>query len=264
MHRYTYTEGIGRRWAEQAPISSYPTAVEALLTPSILFVAAVVQGFLGFGFGIIAMSGLSLTVGVWFAAGVVNLAGFVQTSSGAWALRDHIRWPLVRRVLMGTVFGVATGLWLFQQLDLRLLQRLLGVVIVAIAGWNLSPWRPKPAESPQWDIPAGAMSGLLNGLFNTGGPPLVAHIYRYPGSPESLKATLYVLLLCTVSIRIPGAWSQGMFPSEVWRAAALSVVPVLVGSLLGIALARRIDPMRFRRLSWVALGGLGFWIAYVS
>ncbi len=238
--------------------------VEGLLTPLILFVAALVQGFLGFGFGIIAMGGLSLGPGLLYAAGLVNLMGLIQTGTMAAWMRRGVRWPLVRRMVIGSALGVALGLFLLGTLDLRVLQFLLGLLIAAIAAWNLSPWKRAGAPSKHWDLPAGFASGLLNGLFNTGGPPLVAHIYRHPEPPDVLKGTVQMLLLCTVVIRLPGAWLQGLFPAPVLAQAAFGVVPVLLGTLTGIALARRIDPTRFRRASWTALGMLGLWIAWVS
>jgi len=61
----------------------------------ILFLAAAAQGFLGFGFGIVAMGGLSLLQELHHSAALVNVTGLVTTAglapccwpagSGEWA-----------------------------------------------------------------------------------------------------------------------------------------------------------------------------------
>ena len=54
---------------------------DALGVALFLFVASLVQGFLGFGFGIVAMTGLTVSHDLLHASGVVNLGGIALTSA---------------------------------------------------------------------------------------------------------------------------------------------------------------------------------------
>jgi uncharacterized membrane protein YfcA len=232
--------------------------VEAMLVSAgVMGFAAALQGFLGFGFGILAMSGLALTQDVVHASGVVNLAGLLTTSAGVVRLRHAVMWPVVVRILPALMLGVLFGVTALRSLDGELLLRLLGVTIAAIAAWNL--WTPRFAgrDSRAVDLGVGLLSGALGGAFNTGGPPLIAHLYRRPDSPDALRATLQTLFVAIGSTRLVTAASQGLFTREVLIDAAAAVPAVGAGLLLGLALGRRVSAARFRRASWAALGALG-------
>ncbi|MFQ5513589.1 MAG: sulfite exporter TauE/SafE family protein [Myxococcota bacterium] len=234
--------------------------MEDLLAPLVLFVAALAQGFLGFGFGIIAMSGLSLLLDPWQAAGIVNLTGLLQTGGLALWLRRKIAWDPLRRILPGAGVGIGVGLALLGQLPGPHLLRLLGVVIVGFALWHLGTRRPRGMPSPRWDLPVGFASGVLTGMFNTGGPPIVAHVYRRPDPPETLIATVQAIFVCSALIRLLVASSLGMLSGAAWRQALAWAVFVLVGVWGGRRLGRRLSAARFRRTSWIALAGIGLWL----
>lgn len=229
----------------------------AALLVAILAVAAVVQGFLGFGFGIVAMSGLTLSHDLLHAAGVVNLAGILVSSTVLWRLRAHVLWRPALRMLPAIVVGVGIGVTALRTLDQDVMVRVLGATIVTFSAWNLWTPRLRHRESARADVALGLLGGCLAGAFNTGGPPLVAHLYRRPDPPEAVKATIQVLFLSMSVLRAPIASAQGLMSGAIVRDALLAAVFVVAGILLGIRLARRLHPDHFRRVSWTVLGALG-------
>lgn len=234
-----------------------PEPQALVVAASILALAALTQGFFGFGFGIIAMTGLTLSHDLVHAAGVVNLTGIALTGSLVWQLRRGVLWPVMRRVAPALLLGVLVGVTALRTLDREILVRALGLTIVAIAAWNLLSPRLRRGESRVQDVATGLLAGLLGGAFNTGGPPLVAHLYRRDEAPESLKATVQALFLTIGASRLPLAAGQGLMTAAVWRDAALALPFVVAGSYAGLALARRVPAERFRRACWIALGSLG-------
>jgi len=234
-----------------------PSPADAILTLVIFLAAALLQGFFGFGFGIAAMAGLTLSHDLVHAAGVVNITGILTTTWMAFRLRHHILRKLVLRMLPAIVVGVALGISALQRLDRDLMVSFLGVSIVVISLWNLVQPRLRSRESPWLDNAVALLAGLLNGAFNTGGPPVIIHLYRRPESPEVLKATLQSLFLAMGLARLPMAATQGLLSQSMWVESVL-VIPALIGGLAGgMALARHIPPDRFRRTCWIALGLLG-------
>lgn len=221
---------------------------------------ATVQGFLGFGYGIIAMGGLSVTLGVVQASGVVNLTGAIQVMWMTWALRQHIQWGTMLRLVPGLVLGLWLGLTALKELDATLLIRALGLTIVGIALWNLRPVRGHGTGSPAWDLVVGFSSGAIGGAFNTGGPPIVAYLYRRPDPPEALKATVQITFLFFTLTRMVAASAVGLIDGEIVRLAALGAPFVVAGAITGLALGRRIAPERFRTASWLGLALLGIWL----
>jgi uncharacterized membrane protein YfcA len=153
--------------------------------------------------------------------------------------------------------GVVVGVFALGSLDRDLMVRALGLTIVAISLWNLRAPNLQRGEAPLWDGVTGLVGGLLGGAFNTGGPAIVAHLYRRADPPQALKATNQLIFFCMGLMRLPTASAQGQIPSSIWIEAGL-VVPLLVaGILAGIRLGRRVRADQFRRICWLALGAMG-------
>jgi uncharacterized membrane protein YfcA len=234
-----------------------PPLDDALLSLAILLVAALVQGFFGFGFGILAMACLTLTQDLIHASGIVNITAVVVMLWLTFQLRHHILRGLTLRMLAPLLLGVFLGVLALGRFDRDLMVSILGATIVIVALWNLLQPRLRSRESVWLDATMALLGGLLSGALNAGGPPLIIHLYRRPESPEVIKATLQSLMLATAVSRLPIAAAHGLLSGPIWAEAALMIPFVMVGVAAGIALARRIPPERFRRACWVALGLLG-------
>lgn len=230
---------------------------ELLLAISVLAAAAAVQGFLGFGFGMAAMTGLTFTHDIVHASGVVNLTGGVLTSMMVWQLRDHVDWRTVRRIVPSLLCGVALGVFALGNVDREWMVRILGATIVGISLWNLAAPSLQEHASLTADLAAGFLGGVLGGAFNTGGPPLIAHLYRREAEPIALKATIQCMFLGISFSRAPIAAASGLMGGGVWRDALIALPLALVALWAGHSLSHRLSPERFRRIAWIGLGVLG-------
>ncbi|MAE93691.1 MAG: hypothetical protein CL910_03440 [Deltaproteobacteria bacterium] len=228
-----------------------------LATMAILALAGALQGFLGFGFGIVAMTGLTLSHDLLHAAGVVNIVGLTATFGQLLGLHEHVRWKLAARIVPTLLVGVVLGVTALRTFDRQLMVQILGLSTVVLAAWNL--WRPRlsSAERPAVDRLVGLVSGLLGGAFNIGGPPMIAHLYRRPDTPDTLRATLQVLFLCIGSSRAVTATAQGLFDRSMVGDALVSIPLMAVGLYAGFLVSRRVAAERFRIISWAMLGLLG-------
>jgi uncharacterized membrane protein YfcA len=106
-------------------------------------------------------------------------------------------------------------------------------------------------------VTAGLASGVLAGLFGTGGPPVILY-YRYRGlDKQAFRAVLLAVFLATSVVRIPTYFASGIagIPSVV---SALLVLPVcLVGLVVGHRLHVAISERSFRRGTALVLAILG-------
>ncbi len=234
-----------------------PELSDLAATAAIMAIGALSQGFLGFGFAIVAMAGLTLSRDLLHAAGVVNLTGILVAALVLTALRREVLWRPALRMIPGVLVGVVLGVSALGALDRDLMVRTLGVTIVAISLWNLRTPTPQTGEAPIRDGVAGLLGGLLGGAFNTGGPAIVAHLYRRPDSPQAVKATNQLIFLTMGLARLPTATAQGQMTSSIWIEAAIMAPILVTGLLIGIRLGRRVSPAQFRRVSWLALGAMG-------
>ena len=232
-------------------------APELLLAIAILAGAASLQGFLGFGFGMAAMAGLTFTHDLVHASGVVNLTGGVLTAVMVWQLRAHVDWPTVRRIVPALFGGVALGVFALGHVDRTWMVRILGATIVGISIWNLAAPQLRARDSVAADLSAGLLGGILGGAFNTGGPPLIAHLYRREAEPIALKATIQSVFLGISLSRAPIALFSGLMGGSVWRDSLVALPLAFFGLWTGHQLSKRLSAERFRRAAWIALGVLG-------
>lgn len=229
----------------------------ALATCSLVLFASLVAGFFGFGFGITATAGLSLTMPLVHAANVVNVASPFVTASLFWRLRAHVGWRAVRRIAPWLAGGVVAGVVALATIDGSTLVRVLGAFVVAVSLWNLSGKPLRVPESTLGDAVAGGLSGLFGGAFNSGGPPLIAYVYSRPGTPDQLKATLQALFLVSTFARMAIASGQGVMTADVLCEAGVATPFAIAGQWAGNALSSRLSPERFRRAAWLGLLALG-------
>ena len=54
---------------------------------------------------------------------------------------------------------------------------------------------------------------------------------------------------------------MGLITVDSLKDAALGAPFVIAGTLVGLAVGRRVSAERFRRASWIGLGLLGVWLA---
>jgi len=160
-------------------------------------------------------------------------------------------------MIPGVLVGVVLGVSALGALDRDLMVRTLGITIIAISLWNLRTPTLQTGEAPIRDGLAGLLGGLLGGAFNTGGPAIVAHLYRRPDPPQALKATNQLVFLTMGLARLPTAAAQGQMTSAIWVDAAIMIPFLVAGLLTGIWLGRRVRPAQFKRVSWLALGAMG-------
>jgi len=234
-----------------------PALSDLAAAAAIVMSGALIQGFLGFGFAIVAMIGLTLSRDLLHAAGVVNLTGILAAGSVLMALRREVLWRPALRIVPGVLVGVVLGVSALGSLDRDLMVRTLGVTIIAISLWNLRAPALQSGEAPIRDGITGLLGGLLGGAFNTGGPAIVAHLYRRPDPPQAVKATNQLIFLTMGVTRLPTATAQGQITSSIWIEASIMAPFVLAGLFIGIWLSRRVSPTQFRRASWLALGVMG-------
>jgi len=234
-----------------------PELSDLAAAAAIVAAGALSQGFLGFGFAIVAMAGLTLSRDLLHAAGVVNLTGILVAASVLIALRREVLWRPALRMIPGVLVGVVLGVSALGALDRDFMVRTLGITIVAISLWNLRTPTLRTGEAPIWDGVAGLLGGLLGGAFNTGGPAIVAHLYRRPDPPQAIKATNQLIFLTMGLARLPAAAAQGQMTSAIWVDAAIMTPFLVAGLLTGIWLGRRVRPAQFKRVSWLALGAMG-------
>jgi uncharacterized membrane protein YfcA len=107
---------------------------------------------------------------------------------------------------------------------------------------------------PRWSAgPVGMISGLLTGLFGTGGPPLILYYQLRGVDKAAFRGNLMAIFLLMTAVRVPSYVAFGLVTEpRMW--SALTVMPaVIAGAVIGNRIHLRIEEATFRRLVSAAL-----------
>lgn len=217
----------------------------------VLLVAGTVKGLIGIGLPLIAIPALSFFIGVPHAIAVLSLPILVTNGYQAFGspeLPGAARrfWPL----LVTLVAGALVGANLLVKLDERTLFTVLGGAVVAFGVLNLAnPRFVVPPRAERWlQVPIGIGAGLLGGLSNFFGPPIIVFLVALRLPREAFVATVGLaffvgavpLYLMLAALDVYG-WGELL-------ASLAAIVPVLAGVRLGARLRQRVPQESFRLL----------------
>lgn len=206
--------------------------------------AGMVQGITGFGFGIVAMAGLTPLVGPKNANLIVTPMAGITTLVALWQVRQEVEWRRVVPLGVGGFLGTPVGVLILFHADPLVLRRLIGGAVIVAALISLrgvcpeaKPWRAR------WALVAGLLGGVMAGVVAMAGPPVVIYTYRQPWTLPSIKATLLLYFILTVLYRLALFIGSGVYTPWLIHSVVLllplSAVSTWAGSWLSERLPRQ-------------------------
>jgi uncharacterized protein len=229
-------------------------AVAALL-------AAAIAALTGFGIGSLLTPVLGVEVGTKLAVAAVAIPHFVGTLQRFWMLRRHVE----RRVVLGfgimSAAGGLAGALLHTWVSSRALGVVFGVLLILASISELTGWigRRRWGRRAAWV--AGAVSGVLGGLVGNQGGIRSASMLGFDVPKESFVATATAIGLFVDAARLPVYLvTQGGEIAGLWRLLLVATAAVMIGTVLGTRLLRRLPQRGFRRVVAVLLLLLGFYM----
>ena len=224
---------------------------------------ACVQGIIGFGSGLLAMSLLPLFWDIPHAVGILSPLGVALTVLLAYRLREHISWRDIKWLLIPMPFGVMAGIWILTHWPNDAMKALLGVLLIAYVIYSLKAPAPQSSEPrPILGSTAGFFSGICSGALGTGGPPILVYASTVNWPRDKFRANLQGFFVTTAILTLIGQVNAGLVTEEPLPKPAALVPGLIVGALLGNKLASRIPQELFRKIVLGLLGVMG--LLYLS
>lgn len=219
--------------------------------------ATLVRSTFGFGDALIAMPLLSLWLPVRSVAPLVTLVSVtsaVVMIAGDWR---EINAPAALKLLAGAAVGIPLGIGILNTADDTLMKSLLAALVIGFSSYSL--YRPQlfrlatDRSAPLF----GAAAGLLGGMYNTHGPPLVMYglMRGYPA--PRFRATLQGYFLPAGGAVLLGHAVSGLWTEPVLHGYVLSVPGVLLSLAIGRRINRALPTERFLWLVHVLLITVG-------
>jgi hypothetical protein len=229
------------------------TAAHLGIAMFVVFVAAFVRGYSGFGFAMVAVTGLSLLrppaeiVPMVLALDIVAGANLVPSVLG------DVDWRSLRWLLVGMVVSTPLGVWVLASAPAATTRMLVSVavLIASAALWRGFSLRAIPG--PGATFATGAASGVLNGGAAIGGPPVILFYFSSPAGATVSRASLIMYFLGTDIVSIGFCTFYGLLTAEALLRAVALLVPLGLGVVIGSRRFARTSPESFRRVVLVLL-----------
>lgn len=247
-------------------------AISGLTTAMLLVIlgaSAFVSGLAGFGFSAIGAICLwllppTLAVPLLMALSSANqIMSLRQIRAEMKPLSEW--WPNgPAPFILGGLIGVPFGLWILQSLPTPALMVTVGGFLVGYAAYSIFTQpgrRPITPDGDSWpaSIVVGMIGGVIGGFTAFPGAAVVVWIGRRGLSKQQSRAVvqpfifcMQMLSLCMLAVRHPSTFNH-MF----WSLFAVSLLVVLPGTLLGVAIYKSLSDINFRRVCFSLLGTSG-------
>jgi uncharacterized protein len=226
-------------------------AVAATLAGAIASVA-------GFGIGSILTPLLALRVGTKLAVAAVSIPHLIATTLRFLRIREHVDKHVFLNFGITSAAGGLLGALLHARFSSTVLSYVLGTLLVfaGIMGITGLSRRMRFEGAAAWI--AGALSGAFGGLVGNQGGIRSAAMLGMRVSKDSFVATATAIALVVDVARMPVyAVIQRKQVLGIWAVLLFAISGVVVGTLAGEGILKRIPEPLFRRVVSIIILALG-------
>ena len=162
----------------------------------------------------------------------------------------QVQWRELRRLLPGLVAGTLLGLWLMQHLQTRWPLLLLGLYVAGVGVHALRPAGvPVRHPGPLWAGPVGTAIGVVELIFGTAGPLVVAWLSRRLSDVQQVRASIPMIITVAASTVLASmAWDGRLSKAVLWQRWGMLIGVALLGVWLGHRVAHRVPVARLRQI----------------
>ncbi|MDD9878368.1 MAG: sulfite exporter TauE/SafE family protein [Magnetovibrio sp.] len=224
------------------------------------FLAAFVVGAAGFGDALVAAAVWLHVFEPTVAAPLIVMTGLTIHVIALARLYRELDFTYLAPFLGLGALGVPLGTWLLAQIEAEPFRLAVGALLFLYGGGLLLIARPPvvKAGGKSLDAVAGGIGGVLGGLAGMSGavPAVWCGLRGWPKEQARGVAQPYILAMHVLSLAAM-AWA-GLVTWETGERFLWGAPAILVGTVVGIALYRRLNEQLFRKLvlAMLAVSGL--------
>jgi uncharacterized membrane protein YfcA len=217
---------------------------------AIVFVAAFVRGYSGFGASAIFVTG---TATVLPPSEVVPITLFLEVAASLGLLAQvwrDVAWRATAWILVGAALGMPFGFWLLANLPADVMRAAIAILVLSasIALWFGYSFKGRAGRGHTLVV-----SGVANGVAGVGGLPVVLFLLSTAAGAAMSRATLIVYLMVIDVYGAGVAWANGLMSLEVLLRTALFCIPLSLGVWAGHRHFVKTTPDSFRRMTLILL-----------
>jgi uncharacterized protein len=233
-------------------IHDHSTGALALLATS-AFLAALARGFSGFGSALIFVPLASTAIGPHAAAPLLLVIDGIMAAGlipHAWRHADRRD---VGTMSIGALAGIPLGAWALTQSDpstIRWAIALFGMLLLALL---MSGWRYRGRPTTAVTVGVGGLAGLLSGVAQVGGPPIVAYWLSRAISTETVRANIVLYFAIATVFSVVAYLVGGLLTTSVIGLALITGPIYGLGLYIGSRVFGLASEDTFRRMCFALI-----------
>ena len=222
----------------------------------VIFLAAIVRGYSGFGFSLLSITALSL---LYAPAEIVpsifmlEIAASINLLPSIW---NDIHWKSLLPLIAGCLVATPLGVWALATVPAAPMQIVISLFVMASTFLMARGFALKTMPGTLASSAAGAASGLANGAFGIGGPPVVLFYFASPAGNVAGRASMIAFFIATDVIGLANLSFHGIITLASLQRALIYLPALLIGVWLGARSFKTSDPAVFRRYVLLTLAFL--------
>ena len=224
------------------------------LSSAAILVAAIVRGFSGFGFSLLAITAISLILPVPQIVPsifLLEIAASINLIPSIW--RD-IHWRSLIWLMAGYVIGLPLGVYALVNAPAAPAQIALGLLVIGTAILMLRGFHLAKTPGAAASTVTGAASGLLNGAFGIGGPPVVLFYFSTPAAAAVGRASVIAFFLSTDTLGLAELARNGLVTQQSFVQFVAWLPALIIGVFIGAKGFKHMDAAKFRKaVLWILI-----------
>lgn len=230
-----------------------------------LLLAAFVKGAIAFGFPTIATPLFALVVDVRTAVAILILPNLVMDIVQS-VRRPGLLTVLRRHALLYAtgIVGTFVGTDLLTRFSDRQAMLVLGIFVLGFVALNVSPLTPRVPRTwePYLAGPVGLLAGVMGGITNAHGTPLVVYFYALGLDKTEFVRAISMAFIVYKAAQLVAATHAGIITLPLFGLSAAATVVALAAFMLGLRVQDRMNQRAFNRVILVVLVVLGVLLVF--
>jgi len=216
--------------------------------------AGFVQRVSGFGLGIFAMMFLPYFTPTPVAASISTLFSCVTSTYNAVRYRREIVYKTAIPMVCAALVAIPIAVYFSAVVPARIFQPLLGGVLILLSIYFLFfNQRIKLKPTLTNGLLAGTVGGTLNGLFSTGGPPVVLYLSSALSSNGAYFATIQFYFCFTNIYAIVMRAVNGLLPRQALIYEAVGMIGCMIGDTLGKRVFHKLNGDKLKKIIYIGM-----------
>ena len=224
-----------------------------------VFIIAAFGGFIqrvtGFGFGIFVMIFFPYIIQPHTSATAVStLVSCLISVFNAVIYRKKIPYKKLIPLTVSALVTIPIAVVLSAFVSGEIFRKALGILLVLLSVYFLFfNSRIKIRPNVKNGVIAGGISGILTGLFSTGGPPVVLYLMNALADNTAYFASTQFYFGLTGIYSTVVRFFNGIITSEVIAYSATGLVGSLIGNFIGKCIFNKLNSKRLRQLIYAGM-----------